>query len=623
MNHRKLRSRLLTAGTLGVAAMTAALTMGVGAAYAGNPSPPNLNTYPRWYSGQAESIRNAGSDTIFFLTQTMADYYEQSGLYGCNENSAVSPNYSLCLTGAAATTATTDVTDNYDHTEVTVGLGKIGSGDGQKQLCGAESAEFPVDYARSSKPPSSSNGCSTLVGLGFAKDGVPSVDFPDASGPGTATSQLPNVTTAGKIVGPVAAGWKPGDPVTCNTGAANSSSNPLNRTSNAHVGILANSCSGVPLESLDNNDPITVDSTAVASTAYGIYCQQGAGQITDWGQLTNLTGSEVPGEGAPIGVKIIVVGVNTGSGTEATFTTFALSGQTSGPCSGSSGNVDANAFNPGGSLDAETGVLENNSAQLGQFAADDFTASDSTRYADQAAMIASSLYFISNGVYNSNIHARIVTISNGTEYAANKMLENEVIPTTTQSGTLMNNSYPTARTLYNVYRTDTVRDSTASFLNWICDANNTFQKGTDLYTGKSYDTELTTAINTTYGFIRLTDTTASPNNSCQLINVPGPVADATAGSGSTTLTSASNAFPTSGSQAVEVGEQVFGSGITSPDYVAASPAPTASSISLTSPTTGSVSGVTFGLANRGCAGSTPPGQTSPEGGSALPNSNGC
>lgn len=120
-------------------------------------------------------------------------------------------------------------------------------------------------------------------------------------------------------------------------------------------------------------------------------------------------------------------------------------------------------------------------------------------------------------MYNSNIHARIVTLSNGTQYAGNKMLEDDVIPTTTQTGTLMSNTYPTGRTLYNIYRTDTVRASTADFLDWICDANNNFTKGTDLYTGKNYDTEITSAINTTYGFIRLTDLTASPNNSCQMI----------------------------------------------------------------------------------------------------------
>src|SRR6202035_1475059 len=150
-----------------------------------------------------------------------------------------------------------------------------------------------------------------------------------------------------------------GDPVTCDTGAANTSTNLLNRTINPNVGILANSCSGVPFENLSNND----NGGGTQSTAYRIYCASGGSgataQITDWGVLTNLTGSQTPGQGTAIGVPITVVGVNTGSGTEATFATFANSGSSSGPCSGS-GNVDSNAFNPGGGIQPETGVLENN-----------------------------------------------------------------------------------------------------------------------------------------------------------------------------------------------------------------------------------------------------------------------
>ncbi len=511
MNHRRLRSRLVAAGTISVAAMTAALTLGVSAASAGGgPYSVPTDTSPHFFVGHVESIRNAGSDTTFFLSQTLADYFEQSGLYGCNLDSSASPAYSSCVNAPGDLSATTDTTDNYDHIEITTGLGKIGSGDGQKQLCGAEGAEFTVDYARSSKPPSSSNGCSDMVGLGFAKDGVPSVDFPGAEGPGTATGSA----WGSQIVGPVAAGWLPGDPVTCDQGAANTSTNPLNSTSNPRVGILADSCSGVPFESLDNN------SGPAPSTAFNIWCNTGAGRIDDWGQLTNLTGSEVPGQGTAIGIPITVVGVNTGSGTEFTFDQFVNSSQATGPCSGS-GNVDANSYlgpNPSNTAENENSVLENNDAQLGDFAATDFPGSDPTQAADQSALVATSLYFISNGVYNSNIHARLVTLSNGTQIAANKMLENEVVPTTTQTGTLMNNTYPTARTLYNIYRTTTVRASTADFLDWICDANNVFTKGKDLYTGKNYDTEITTAINTTYGFIRLTDTTAAPNNSCSMIS---------------------------------------------------------------------------------------------------------
>jgi hypothetical protein len=515
MNHRRRRGRFVAAATIGFTAISAALTLGVGAASAGGgPYSVPTGVGPRWDTGHVQQIRNAGSDTTFFLTQTIGNLYEQSGLYGCNLDGAVVPDYSSCLNAPGDLSATTDTQDNYDHVEVVVGLGKIGSGDGQKQLCAqsppigtTETATFPVDYARSSKPASQ---CSTLVQLGFAKDGVPALDFPGAEGPGTAVGgTTPWAGVSGGIVGPVAAGWLPGDPVTCDTGAANSSTNALNRTTNPNVGILADSCSGVPFESVSN-----VGGTS--STAYELWCATDSTRITDWGQLTNLTGVQTPGQGTAIGVPITIVGVNTGSGTEATFTTFVNSSSASGACSGSSGNMDANGFTHAG-YSPETGVLENNAAQLGDFATADFTGADATQAADQAALTATSLYMTSNGVYNSNIHSRIVTLSNGSQYAANKMLENDVVPTTTLGGTLLTNTFPTARTLYNIYRSDTVRGSTAGFLNWFCDANNVFTKGKDLYTGKNYDTEITTAINTTYGFIRLTDLTVAPNNSCQEI----------------------------------------------------------------------------------------------------------
>ena len=78
-------------------------------------------------------------------------------------------------------------------------------------------------------------------------------------------------------------------------------------------------------------------------------------------------------------------------------------------------------------------------------------------------------------------------------------------------------SFPTSRELGNIYLSTAlsgltgtgVRASTAGFLNWICDANSSFTKGVDLSTGKNYDTELTTLINNTYGFIRLDDANSS------------------------------------------------------------------------------------------------------------------
>jgi hypothetical protein len=75
---------------------------------------------------------------------------------------------------------------------------------------------------------------------------------------------------------------------------------------------------------------------------------------------------------------------------------------------------------------------------------------------------------------------------------------------------LLSNAYATARTLYNIYNTATVRASTAGFLNWICDSNTDFMKGTDNETGKNFDTELSTLIDGTFGFVRLTDTSAAP-----------------------------------------------------------------------------------------------------------------
>jgi hypothetical protein len=78
-------------------------------------------------------------------------------------------------------------------------------------------------------------------------------------------------------------------------------------------------------------------------------------------------------------------------------------------------------------------------------------------------------------------------------------------------------------TLFNIYRTDTIRASTAGFLNWLCDSNSAIQKGTDNVDGGNYDTDLTNIINGQYGLSRLTDTTPELAISSQTPadNVPG------------------------------------------------------------------------------------------------------
>ena len=129
---------------------------------------------------------------------------------------------------------------------------------------------------------------------------------------------------------------------------------------------------------------------------------------------------------------------------------------------------------------------------------------------DQAVEIGTSLYYESNGVYNTNPFAAAVAISNGStsiSYTADKLSLNSDTPTVPN---LLSNAYPTAFTLSNIYRTETVRASTAGFLNWICDANDAFTKGTDNETGLNFDTELQTLITGTFGFARLTDASVSP-----------------------------------------------------------------------------------------------------------------
>jgi len=539
MKNRKLRSRMAVAGSLSVTAVMVAMTLGVTAASAQTVGTGN----PRWFIGAPQSIRDAGSDTTFFMMQRISDLFEDSGLFGCTLSlTGGSSDYSTCNTGADADT--TDLTDNYDRIEIGTGIDQIGSGEGQNQLCGVDTSPFPVDFSRSSKPAGSA--CTDMVGLGYAKDGVPAVDFPGAEGPGTATGTLYyNKTTCvsgcafpsgytglgGKIIGPVASGWLPGDSVTCD---------------------LTSSCSGTPLTDLDNTG-------GTSSVAYRLFCATDSSRITDWGQLTNLAGGKAVGNGTAIGIPINVIGVNTSSGTESTFAGFVGCSTT---------DVNATPLAPAQNI-------ENNAAQIGDIAAGDYPSADSTQAADQAALVATSVYYMSDGVYDSNIHSRTITLSNGTLYAAVKTSLNGITATKSPSGTLMNNTFPTARTLFNIYRTGTLRASVADFLNWICDNNSVFQKGKDLNTGLNYNTELTSAVNGTFGFIRLTDQTAAPNNSCQLINVAPAVTDAALtpdGSSSTeTDVHSAQGFAQAGQTPVQTGNLVTSSVFTSaenPVYVA-------------------------------------------------------
>ena len=195
-------------------------------------------------------------------------------------------------------------------------------------------------------------------------------------------------------IGSVAAGWEPGDPYTC---VAKDS------------GATSNLCSGTPFEEVDNT-PIS-GGNSLTSVATRLWCTHGSvahpiqSQIMDWGQLTNLTGSEVPGQGAPIGVPIRITAVNQGSGTLNGFMNFADGGNGSTNCA-RQGDLRRQR-RPGDRTRSPRRVsaatheiaLENNAAQVGDFANANWGASDA---ADQAVDIATSLYFISFGVYKTS-----------------------------------------------------------------------------------------------------------------------------------------------------------------------------------------------------------------------------
>jgi hypothetical protein len=482
--------RLAVAGSAGLMAMIASLGAGVGVAAAA-PADPASGVAPQFYNGKVNAIRNSGSDTTFFVMQKIDDLYTSAGLYGCTLNvggetslynnsflPSTSSNASdYCVSGGNIDT--TDTADNWDRTEVTTGVDSVGSGAGQNQLCGAANSPFTVDFARSSKPPGTA--CGTLVGTGYAKDAVPAVDFPvvNPSTFGTVASTSPYFSINGGSIGPVAQGWLPGNPVNGPyTGTA------FTDVSNADNGGGAN------------------------ATSYRLWCATGTSRVTDWGQLTNLSASgpgnggvaKTVGNGAPVGVPIRIMGVNPSSGTEATFTGF-INGAGTPACSTTNGNA-ANDPNPATAPTPNSPhvALENNTSQVGDFAASDFPGD----LASQAVEVATTLYYASNGVLNTVPFSGSATIGTSS-FTASKITENEISPSTRF---ILGNNYPTARTLWNIYRSDNIKASTGGFLNWICDSNTSFQKAKDNSTGLNFDAEVTADIGA-FGFIRLSDTSAS------------------------------------------------------------------------------------------------------------------
>jgi hypothetical protein len=289
---------------------------------------------------------------------------------------------------------------------------------------------------------------------------------------------------------------------------------------------------------------------------HGSVAAPDASQIMDWGQLTNLTGSEVPGQGAPIGVPIRIVAINNGSGTVNGFNNFAEAGVGSSSCAAkatynANGAQGPNPNTPQGNASNPEIALENNAAQIGDFANANWGANDA---ADQAVDIATSLYYISFGVYNTNSVATQASIQTNpgvipgglpAAFTSNILSSNNILPSTAFD---RSNHYPIARTLFNIYNANQIKASVGGFLNWMCDGGNASgsvspmqAKGPDRFTGVNYDGDLTNIIQSKYGFSRLTDTTPELQLSSQTVNgVVNPNGTCAAQGAITSIAAASN-----------------------------------------------------------------------------------
>jgi ABC-type phosphate transport system substrate-binding protein len=388
-------------------------------------------TSPHWFTGKVNLDRQVGSETTYYLMSKISSLFNQSNIFGCTLSSST-----LTTCNTSGDTADTDTLDNYDRNEVTQGLG-FGSGNGIGQLCGTKPngpPTLPVDLARSSRALTASEvtACPDAVQTPIAKDGLVGIDF---------QNEAANLT--GAAFGPVAKGWRTGNPI-------------------------AGPYTGNAVTNIDNTSPAPDGQSE--SIAYRIWCAPNSDpqKINDWGQLTDP--AHPIGGGTPIGVPIIVWGVQTGSGTYGVWNNFV-------------GCADSNANSTAAHV-----IQENNVPQIRRVALSD--QGNNQLLANQE--VAQSIYMSSYGVYASTPYARggaNITQIDGLDAGLDTIADG------------CSPCLASVRTLYNIYRTGTLRASVAGFLNWVNSADTT-QHGLDAVTGKNYVTEITNAITTQFGFFR-------------------------------------------------------------------------------------------------------------------------
>jgi hypothetical protein len=440
----------------------------------------------------------------------------------------------------------------------------------------------PVDSPASPVGPTTP-ACSAETEVGFAKDAVPVVDLqtlnPSTFGTSTQTSATDDYKSinAGSV-GPVADGWLPTDPVggpyhgtafsdvsdADNGGTSNSTAfrlwcasgtsqiNDWGELTNlgptlavVNASVSSGSLTAAPEASLDgaftgSTSPVTFPANVTGATVSGtgvpanttVTAGAGTSSLTLSDSSLSLSNENLTfalangesklavGQGLPDGIPVRIQGLSTSAGTETTLELFANSGSATGCLSNADQNAagDPNPSSGGGatsSTNQHVAPTANNTSQIATFAESDFPGDA----VDQAIEASTTIYYESNGVYNTDPFAgesqlwSSGTVGSGTAslFTWSKVTENEESTTTPN---LLSNKYPTARTLFNMYASNAVTASTAGFLNWLCETtgdNSEITKGTDETNGQNYDVELTTIIATEYGFPRLTDESAVPS----------------------------------------------------------------------------------------------------------------
>jgi hypothetical protein len=391
----------------------------------------------------------------------LSQLWNQSSIFGCVY--VGTPPWTTCDT----TKAVPANQDNYDRNEVLNGQG-IGSGGGENELCNPTNGPATTDFARMSSAPASP-GCGTgEVDYPLARDVVVGMRFVSESYSASAEANkctAPN-TPVNCVMGPVVKGWKYNDPI----------AGPY--TGTAWNGNISNS-------------------GGTSSLAFRLFCNSSnTTPITDWGQLTNGATNDVNGinlgNGTSIGAPIILYQINPNSGT---FKDFA---QTYAGCaSRADANLQAQVNNAGDPV-----MQENNMDQYRVQSASDTgesactNATNGTIGCDRTAgRMSQTIGFMSYGFYVSNSYSK----SLGNQ---SRMANSTFAPAFVSVSNV--GTYPTVRTIRNVYRKDTLRASVAGFLDWISipDTTNTIH-GLDYTTGSGYGAEISNTITTRFGFFNL------------------------------------------------------------------------------------------------------------------------